>query len=87
MFARVTGPVQKAMRIERIPDACPFAKRETNFRTARANVGAIGLQLRGSKAIFFAEIRRRIDAIGRHIRIELEGLHMQGNRNIIANSF
>jgi hypothetical protein len=80
------GPVKQTMRIERVPYVRAHAKLEPFGRAACRNSFMARRQLLVGHSVLILQILRRVGALGRHSRIELERLHMQLDVNVGADA-
>ena len=79
------GPVQQAMRVERVPDPRPLAELEADRGAALAQDGArLRASCSGGRPYLRAQVLGRVLALGRHRRVELERLEVQLHRQIAS---
>ena len=80
-------PVQQAMRVEGVVDAAALVhvEGEAERRAARADAFAVLRGLLRRDAVFLRQVLDRVLAFGRHLRIELEGLEMQLDGDVVAD--
>jgi hypothetical protein len=78
------GPVQQPVRVEGIPDALALAESETHLGAALAQRFAALRQLRGRGAVLAGQVLCGVFALGRHGRVQLEGLKVQLHVHLAA---
>ena len=71
------GPVQQAVGVEGVPDALALTEGEADRRAALAQRLAALRELCRAHAVFLGQVLLRVFALGRHRRVQLEGLEVQ----------
>jgi len=75
LFALDAGPMQQAVRVERVVSACARTEIEADARAAFADHRLRFGDLRRRTSIFFAEILDDVFAVRSHLRIQFERMH------------
>ena len=82
------GPVQQPVCIEGVVDAAAFvhAEGEPQLRATGGDGVAVALALLGRGAIFFKQMLGNVLPLRAHLRVELEGLKVQVDRDLIFHA-
>ena len=80
------GPVQQAVRIERVPDARPLAEREAHRGAALAQRGAVLAPAARAAAVLAREVLDGVLALGRHCGLSSNGSKCSVDGHLVAQA-